>query len=127
MLSFPPETATATFVKADSTTQGTWKGVYGADGGAINGDTVSYPSYAQVSFSGQGPFVWNGSTADTRALQKYAATDRIASGWYTFSSMTMDVNLTDGNMHQVALYCLDWDQNGTRAERVDVLDALAGT
>ena len=36
--------------------------------------------------------------------------------------MSIDVNLADGNTHQVALYFLDWDYLG-RAERVDVLDA----
>jgi uncharacterized membrane protein len=116
-------TATAAFVKTDTTTQGTWKSVYGADGEAINGDTTSYPGYAQVSFNG-GPFVWTASTADVRGLQKVAATDRIASGWYSWTSMSIDVNLTDGNAHQVALYCLDWDA-GARAERIDVLDAVS--
>jgi uncharacterized repeat protein (TIGR01451 family) len=116
--------AAATFVKTDTTTQGTWKGVYGADGEAINGDTASYPSYAQVSFSGGTPFVWAASTADIRALQKIATTDRIASGWYTWTNMTIDVNLSDGNTHQVAFYCLDFDA-GSRAERIDVLDAVS--
>ena len=37
----------------------------------------------------------------------------------------MDVNLTDGQAHQVALYLLDWDTTG-RAERIDVLDAGTG-
>src|ERR1051325_3062622 len=33
----------------------------------------------------------------------------------------MDVNLTDGLSHRVALYGLDWDGNN-RSQRVDVLD-----
>jgi hypothetical protein len=113
----------ATFVKTDFTTQGAWKGIYGADGGVINGDGTNYPAYAQVTFSGVGPFVWTPSTTDVRALQKFAGTDRIASGWFTFANMSLDLNLTDGDTHQVALYCLDWDTGGARAERVDVLDA----
>jgi hypothetical protein len=117
-----PTAAIATFVTTDSVTQGTWKGVYGADGEAINGDGANYPAYAQVSMSGQGPFVWTASTADVRGLQKAAATDRIASGWYTSTNMSMDLNLTDGNTHRVAVYCLDWDA-GARMERIDVLDA----
>jgi uncharacterized repeat protein (TIGR01451 family) len=118
-------TATAAFVKTDATTQGTWKSVYGAEGEVINGDTASYPSYAQVSFNG-GPFVWGASTADVRGLQKASASDRIASGWYSWTNMTVDVNLTDGNTHQIALYCLDWDA-GARAERIDVLDAVSNS
>ena len=108
----------AVYVKTDSVAQGTWKGVYGGDGEAINGDGTNYPGYAQVSMSGQGPFVWTASTADVRGLQKAAATDRIASGWYTFTNMSTDVNLIDGNTHQVAMYFLDWDA-GARAERID--------
>jgi hypothetical protein len=58
-------------------------------------------------------------------LQKYAGADRIASTWWAWSSFNIDVNITDGNMHQVALYCLDWDYDG-RSERIDVLDAVSG-
>ena len=118
-------TAAAAFVRTDTTTQGTWKGVYGTDGEAISGDTTSYPPYAQVNFSGLNPFLWASSTTDPRALEKVAASDRIASGWYSWSNMSVDVNLTDGNTHQVALYALDLDTT-TRAERIDVVDAGSG-
>ena len=66
--------------------------------------------------------MWTSSTTDIRAPQKAAASDRIASAWYSFSTFSVDINLTDGNTHQVALYCVDWDSN-SRTERVDVLDA----
>ena len=39
--------------------------------------------------------------------------------------MSVDVDLTDGNTHQVALYALDLDTT-SRAERIDVLDAVSG-
>ena len=82
------------------------------------------PAYAQVTFSGNNPYTWLSSTSDVRALQKAAVSDRIASTWYTYSNMTIDINLTDGNTHPVALYMLDWD-GSSRAERVDVLDAIS--
>lgn len=49
--------ASATFIGTNTTTQGSWKGVYGADGWNVIGDTgstnnPSYPSYATVSASG---------------------------------------------------------------------------
>ena len=44
----------------------------------------------------------------------------------TFTTFTVDVNVTDGNPHQVALYCLDWDGNNGRSARIDVLDAATG-
>jgi uncharacterized protein with FMN-binding domain len=117
--------ATAGFVKTDSTTQGTWKVVYGADGSAIANDSTNYPAYAQVTVNAQFATTWSASTADARALQKYATGDRIASQWGAWSSFTIDVSITDGKVHQVALYCLDWDQDG-RSERIDVLDAASG-
>jgi hypothetical protein len=118
--------AAALFVTSDNTTQGTWKGVYGADGEAIANDSANYPGYAQVNFTGASLFTWNSSTSDVRALQKAAASDRIASTWYSSTSFTIDVNLSDGNTHQVGLYCLDWD-NASRTQRIDILDASSGT
>ena len=38
----------------------------------------------------------------------------------------MDVNLTDGQTHRLAIYFLDWDTS-SRSQRVDVLDAASGT
>ncbi|MBZ5723441.1 MAG: SBBP repeat-containing protein [Acidobacteriia bacterium] len=122
----PGASATAAFVKTDSATQGSWKGVYGSDGLAILNDTINYPGYAQVALGGPGTYLWSGSTADVRALQKSAASDRIAPVWFSGSSFTIDVNLTDGKTHQVALYCLDWEAGG-RAQTIDVLDAASGT
>ena len=117
--------AGAVFVATDTTTKGTWKGVYGADGYAIADHATNYPAYAQVTFAGQSNYTWASSTTDVRALQKAAASDRIASTWYASSSFEIDINLTDGNWSQLALYCLDWE-NGGREERVDVLDAGSG-
>ena len=124
-------TATAQFVKTDTTTEGTWQGVYGADGYNVVGDLASYPSYATVTPAGAQTYVWASSTTDVRGLQKKSvANSRIAAAWYTggsvgSSNFTIDVNLTDGNAHQVALYCSDWSNLG-RSERIDILDAGSG-
>jgi hypothetical protein len=37
----------------------------------------------------------------------------------------VDVNLTDGQTHGLALYFLDWDNGGLK-EQIDVLDAQSG-
>ncbi len=42
-----------------------------------------------------------------------------------WGGFTIDVNLTDGNAHQVALYALDWDSSA-RSETINVLDAVTG-
>ena len=51
-------------------------------------------------------------------------TDRTASGWYNAASFSVDLNFTDQQTHQVAVYALDWDK-GNRNERVDILDAAS--
>src|SRR5206468_1103737 len=85
----------------------------------------SLPSYATVSLSGQSDHTWAGSTGDARALQEPGAPDRLAACWYTFSSLTIDVNLTGGKSHQVSLYLLDWDgAYGGRQEQVQGASSL---
>ena len=117
--------AAATFIRSDTTTQGSWKGAYGSDGYSLVGDGASYPTYAQVSVTGHQTYTWAASTTDVRALQKSAtgSTDRIASTWFSPTEYTFDINLTDGQEHQVALYALDWDGNNARTMRVEARDA----
>ena len=115
----------ASFVGLDTTTRGTWKGSYGAEGGEVAGDAANYPAYASVTTSGNSLYTWEPSTTDSRALQKFASTtDRIASCWFTGGTLSLDVRLNDANSHQVAFYLLDWDNyTGGRTQRMDVLDA----
>jgi hypothetical protein len=124
--------ASATYVGSDTSTRGSWKGVYGADGYSLAGDGTTYPSYATVTNTGSLTYIWAASTSDVRGLLKAASsTDRIAACWYTptnvvGASYTIDVNLTDGNSHQVGLYVVDWDGYGPRAEIVQLTDATSG-
>jgi len=99
--------------------------VYGQDGFNVIQDTVNYPSYATVSVTGNTPHVWASSTSDVRALER-AVSGRIAGLWYSAASMTMDVDLTDGQMHRIGLYNLDWDNIG-RVQTVEILDAADDT
>jgi hypothetical protein len=123
---FGGATTSATILAADATTEGTWQGVYGSDGENVIGTAASYPAYAQVSVTGNSSFTWATSTSDIRALQQPVGGGRIAATWYSSSSFTVDVNLTDNQPHQVALYLLDWDSNNSRSERIDVLNAQTG-
>jgi RHS repeat-associated protein len=125
-LFFDPLGNRAIFKTTDTTTQGNWKGVYGADGYNVINDAASYPSYATVSVTGQSAYTWAASTTDTRAPLKAASTtDRLASCWYSSTNFTIDVNLTDGNAHRVAVYALDWNSNNVRTGTVEVLDAAS--
>ncbi len=115
-------TTSAVFVNKDVTTQGSWKGHYGADGAMIARDSVHLPAYAAANLLGGQPFQWT-LTGDQRALQmSNSASLRVASTYYDNPGFSLDLNLADGNTHQVALYFMDWDGGG-RAETVTILDA----
>jgi len=117
--------ATANFAGSDSSTQGNWHGVYGADGYSVANDAQSLPAYASFALQNQRNYTWASSTTDPRALQNGSNTGRIASQWFTYSTFDFDVNFTDGNTHRFALYALDWDST-TRAESVQIVDANSG-
>ena len=115
--------ATVKFTGLDTTTKGTWTGKYGADGNLIANDEYDPASYAAISMSGDNAYTWTASTSDTRALQTSSGSStRIASAYYTPASLSMDLNLTDGRAHRIALYLLDWDAAG-RAENISIIDA----
>ena len=109
------------FVTTDSTTKGDWNNGYGGDGYNTIGDLIKYPTFAQVNVTGSNSNTWSSSTSDVRALEKSTGTDRVAARWESNSFFMMDLNLTDGQTHRIALYALDWDSNN-RSERIDVID-----
>src|ERR1700735_2159164 len=115
-------TATATFVRSDTSTQGNWQASYGSDGYVLANVTPDVPSYATFSAStvNQSAYTWVPSTTDPRALTVPGGSGGIASCWFSsgLDSFTGSVSGT----HTVALYMLDWDNQG-RAEQVQVKDA----
>ena len=117
--------AAGNFVGFDTGTQGNWHGVYGADGYSIVNNSQSLPSYVSFAVQNQSNYTWASTTTDPRALQNGSNTGRIASTWYSGSSFYFDVNLLDGNPHQLAFYALDWDNQG-RGEMIQILDANSG-
>ena len=123
------EKASVSFVATDTTTQGTWRNVYGADGYDIAADTSAgnpkLPSYATLGITGASTYTWAGSTTDVRALQNSANTGRIAAAWYSYTSMSFNLNLNDGQSHLVSLYAVDWDNKG-RSEEVQIIDPTTG-
>jgi hypothetical protein len=117
--------ASASFVRTDTTTQGTWIGTYGATGYTIVSGPTSLPSGVTVTPAGQSTFTWTTTTSDPRALQVPGSTNRVAAVWYSPTSFTVDVNLGDGKAHGLELYFDDWDNKG-RAETVQISDAASG-
>lgn len=118
--------ASAVFSRTDSITQGTWRSTYGADGTTLAAETSMLPAYAQVAVTAQDAWTWSSSTSSVRALQRPVGSQRFAAAWYDSQALTIDLHLTDGAPHQVALYAVDFDDAG-RSERVDVIDAGTNT
>lgn len=117
-----PAATTVTFIKADAGTQGNWGGRYGTEGYNIFNDVAGYPGYAQVSRIGLAAWTWQTTTDDVRALRKVSAAGRVASAWYDDDTLTINLSITDGKRHQIALYLVDWDYGG-RSQRAEVLNA----
>jgi len=139
----PPEQYAAHFIKEDRTTSGNWGGVYGQEGYVLcnyngNGnDKKSLPSYvASVNYfmiDGNrlpNAVIWTAGTNDARALAPDANNQnpRNAACLYTDkdvggrNTMTFDINTTGTRNYQVALYFVDWDNNGRRLA-VEMFDA----
>ncbi len=112
----------ASFIKIDTTTQGSWKNVYAQNGYAIAASAAQNPAGMSMAFTSKSDWVWAASTADARALQKPAATDRIASCWYGVT--TFDITIDSGSQSsRLAMYCVDFDKIG-RSQKIDVLDSM---
>jgi hypothetical protein len=124
-VSLSTTSATASLLKRDATTQGNWMRNYGSNGYNVIGNAVSYPSYANLSVSGQSNFTWAATTTDARALQDAVGSSRIAACWFSGTSFSVNVNLTDGQTHNLALYFLDWDGGG-RSEQIQITSAATG-
>jgi hypothetical protein len=119
-------TTSGVFVTKDITTAGTWKTHYGADGQIIANDSNNPPNYAALNFTGAATWTWAANTGNPRAAQQAAGSGRIASTFYASNSFSLDVNLKDTSLHQLALYFLDWDDGG-RAQTVTLFDANTQT
>ena len=62
--------------------------------------------------AGQSTYTWTTTSTDPRALQVPGSSNRVAAVWYSATSFTVDVNLADGQTHDLELYFLDWDNKG---------------
>ena len=118
--------STATFLEKDATTQGSWSGTYGTQGHDIVSGPSSLPANDTITPSGQSTYTWTTTSSDPRALQVPGSSNRVAAAWYSSTSFSVDVNLADGQAHDLELYFLDWDNRG-RSEQVQISDATTGT
>jgi subtilisin family serine protease len=132
----PVYPAIASFVGTDTTTQGNWKTAYGSSGFDVSQDPSTndptLPSYATLNITGGQNAIWASTTSDPRAPEEAApgSTSRIAGAWYSPTTLSFNLSLSDGQSHLLALYALDWGgaTNGDPAsERIDVINNATGT
>jgi hypothetical protein len=128
----PVAPATASFVRSDTATRGSWKASYGAEGFRLAEDpsanNPTQPAYGTITPVGQANWTWTTSTADPRALTRAAAgsTDRLAACWYSSTSFDVNVNVNDSATHRLSIYAVDFDSYGPRSQKVEILDAASG-
>lgn len=117
----------ASYAGIDPTTQGHWSGVYGSQGYDVIGGNSSSPSYVNFSPGSASTYQWATSASDPRDLQTSPGASSLvaACAYSNASSFTMNLDFTDGNAHQVALYLLDYDNRG-RAETIQISNAITG-
>ncbi|MHC1764173.1 MAG: glycoside hydrolase family 9 protein [Verrucomicrobiia bacterium] len=114
-----------TFVKRDTVTRGNWKGAYGLEGYSVIGDSAKSPAYLQMTTAGKADYSWFSSNEALRGLQIASGNGRVAGVWYSSTSFSVNIDLTDSRTHRVALYMVDWDRGG-RAQQVEILDGVTG-
>ena len=139
--SAPPPAVQASFVRVDTTTRGSWIGKYGGQGYMLAPYDVNHPTdspyskipgYLIVTITSASIYPWSDGTTDPRALQKppgAGGSGRIAACWFTNGSptYTIDIGVTDGETHRLAMYLLDWDgYGGGRVERIVAVNATTG-
>ena len=84
---------------------------------------------ATLTVNGASTYPWVASTSDQRALEAAAAgsTNRDVGVWYSSTSFTFNLSLSDNQTHLLALYALDWDNpTGVRSEQFTISNTATG-
>ena len=128
----------------DTTTQGSWWSsgggyVYGSSGYVLCAWNAEHGCRqldrqlcAECDAQRQSNYCWATNVSDTRATINPATGTRNAACWYSnvgagasFDCTVTLVNPTDGILHRLAVYCLDWTASG-RTQTLDLLDPVTG-
>ena len=95
-------------------------------GAEVVGDTSGLPAYAAFTTTGAATHIWAASSTAAAALQNPGGSGRIEAAWYSTTSFTVDLDLTDGQTHDLELYFLDLQSSPSRVEQVQISDAVTG-
>jgi glucose/arabinose dehydrogenase len=111
----------------DTVTQGNWQGVYGRNGDFIFNDTNRLPQDASIAISDNSPLIWADATSDERALTTSDGVSRMAAAWSAENELIIETAFSDGKLHQLTFYFLDWDGDNSRTETVELWDVNSGS
>jgi hypothetical protein len=122
----PSTGTTGAFLTTDSSTAGSWNGVYGSEGFSIAAYANTLPPSLSVHLARGQMWTWQYSTPQLAALERpESATERIASCWYSSDFVQLNIQTTDRNSHRLAVYCLDYDRSG-RQQTLELVNADTG-
>ncbi len=110
------------FFRLDTTTVGNWKPLYGVEGYCLPNDATNLPAYATLSASGATQDTYLAVSNDAKSVRRAASVNGYLAGWSSSTNFVLDLNLSDGTNHLVALYFCDWNRAG-RTQMVEVLEA----
>ncbi len=119
-----PDVRTASLILKDSGTKGGWIGSYGTQGYDIPDEGMSLPAYASIAVSGATTTEWADTTSNLSGLRGAGWQATAAAAWFG-TSFTINVNMGDGQTHDLALYAVDLDGKG-RSEQIQIINPLTG-
>lgn len=118
---FPPSAARV--VGFDTTTQGSWKGKYGAVGYIVLGDSAKYPRGVVVSASGKNYKLLQSSSENPAALERAnKPEERLEACWFGEKGLRVSMSFPDRTFYRVSVYCADYEGTGI-GQTLEVLDA----
>ena len=117
--------ASATLINQNTVTQGSWIGTYGTEGDDFAGGPSQLPFASTATVTGSTNITWAGISTDPRALQNTDGNGRLAAAWSSTTSFTINLNLGDGRADDVALYAVDWENQGI-SEQIQITNAATG-
>lgn len=117
--------ATVEFLGKDRLTLGNWEGTYGASGYLMAGIGAIDPPIGEIERDASPYFLWADPTTNPAGLRRPGSTSRVAACWYSGGTLEVRLSFEDDFPHQVALYCMDFDEGG-RQQNVEVIDRATG-
>ena len=112
--------STASFIGSDTTTKGSWRGVYGSDGNYIATLAANQPPGRTVTLVTGATFAWDPASADPRSLQYPTGSSRIASIFFG-NPVLHSIISSVSKPYDLQVYFDDHDLGG-RACSVNIYD-----